>query len=73
MGVLFGIAIGVVHPVKNGIGPGVQKGRPLRDEGKGVKEFLPELIHLKHLMRGVAVQEESLREKGQKPVAQKKH
>src|SRR5882762_9253270 len=34
MGVFFGIAICVMHPVEDGIAPGIQKGAALGDEGE---------------------------------------
>jgi hypothetical protein len=60
MGILFRIAIGMMHPVQDRIGPRIEKGRALRNEREGVKEPFPKLIHLKHLMRRISVQEESL-------------
>jgi len=60
MGVLFGIAISVVHPVKDCISPRIQKRRALRNKGKSVEKTLPKLIHPKHLMRGIAVQKKRL-------------
>ena len=61
MRILFGIAVGVMHPVEDGVGAGVEKRRTLGNKGKCVEESLPELIHLKHLMGRIAVQEECLR------------
>lgn len=55
-----GIAIGMVHPVQNCIGPGRQVRASLTDPGENVKEPLPELAHLEHLVRCVAVQKEAL-------------
>jgi len=60
MGILLGIAIGMMHPVKDGIGPGIQKGGALRNKGEAVKESLPKLVHFEHLMRSIAVQEKRL-------------
>ena len=60
MRILLRVAVRVVHPVEDGIAPGIQEGAALDDEGESIKEFLPEFIHLKHLMRGIAVQKESL-------------
>jgi len=50
MGVFFGIAIGVVHPVEDGVGAWVEKGGALRDKGERVEESFPEFIHLEHLV-----------------------
>lgn len=63
MWILFCITIGVVHPVKDRISSRVQVGRTLRNPCKNVKEFLPEGIHGKHFMRGVAMKKEGLAEK----------
>ena len=60
MRVLFGIAVGVMHPVKDRVGPRVQKRRALRNKGKTVEKTLPKLIHPKHLMRSIAVQKKRL-------------
>ena len=61
MRIFFRVAIGVVHPVENGIGSWIKKGRALGKEGKAVEKPLPELIHSEHLMRSIPMQEESLR------------
>jgi len=61
MGVLLGIAIRVMHPVKDRIGAGIQKGRSLRDKGEEVEESFPKSIHPKHLVGGIAMQKERLR------------
>ena len=60
MRIFFRIAVGVVHPVEDGVGAGVEKRGALGNEGKRVEEFLPELIHLKHLVGRIAVQEKCL-------------
>ena len=60
VGVFFRVAVGVMHPVKDGIGAGVEERGALGEEREEVKELFPELIHLKHLVRSVAVQEERL-------------
>ena len=53
--VFFGIAIGMVHAVQDRVGPRVQEGGALAEKSEPVKELFPEFIHLKHLMRCVAV------------------
>ena len=73
VGVLFRIAVRMVHAVQDSIGPGVQEGRALGNKSEAVKELLPELIHLKHLMRTIAMQEESLCKQGQKPMTHEEH
>jgi len=60
MGILFRIAVCMVHAVQDSIGPGVQEGRALGNKSEAVKESFPEFIHSEHLMRSIAVQEESL-------------
>ena len=61
VGVLLRIAVGMMHAMQDSIGPGIQKGRPLRNESEAVEESLPELIHFKHLVRAISMQEECLR------------
>lgn len=72
MRVFFGIAVGVVHAVEDGIGSGVQVRRALCDPGKYVKEFFPGFAHRKHFMRAIAVQEKCLSEQGKVPVSDEK-
>ena len=54
--------------MKNGIGSWRQIGTTLPHPGENVKETLPILVHDKHLMRRIAVKEETLAEKGEIPV-----
>ena len=61
VGIFLGVAVGVMHPVEDRIGPGIEEGGTLGEKGERVKEFLPESIHLEHLMRRVPMQEERLR------------
>jgi hypothetical protein len=61
MGILFGVAVRMMHPVKDRIGTRIEKGRALRKEGEKVEEPLPKFIHPKHLMGSIAVQKERLR------------
>lgn len=71
--IVFGIAVGMVHPVEDSIGPWAQIRRPLGHICEGVKETFPELAHGEHFMCRIAVQEKSLREQRQVPVCYKKH
>lgn len=68
MGIFWGVAVGVVHPVKDRIGPGGKIRTALADPGKQIKEFLPEPAHLKHLMGGISVQEKTLAKQREIPV-----
>lgn len=61
MGILFGIAVRMMHSVKDRIGAGIEKRRALRDKGEEVEEPLPKFIHPKHLMGSIAVQKKRLR------------
>ena len=61
MGVLFRVAVRMVHTMQNGIGPGVQKRRTLGDKSQHIEELFPERMHFEHLVRAVAMQEKSLR------------
>ena len=60
MRVFLRITVGMMHPVKNGIGPGIQKRGSLGEKGETIKKSLPKLIHFEHLMRSVPMQEECL-------------
>lgn len=62
MGIFFRIAIRMVHAMQDSISPGIQKRGALGEESEAIKELLPEITHLKHLMGSIAVQEESLGE-----------
>ena len=68
VGVLFGIAVGMVHPVQDGIGARVKERRSLRNEGETIKKAFPALGHFEHLMGSVSVKEEGLRKKRHEPV-----
>jgi len=45
-----------MHPVEDGIGPGVQEGAALGDKKLRNRKILPEFVHLKHLMRCISMQ-----------------
>ena len=60
MWILFRIAVCMVHPVQDGISAWVEETAALGDKGEAIEELFPEFIHLKHLMRCIAMQEESL-------------
>ena len=66
--IVLRIAVSVVHPVKHGISTGTQVRRTLGHPGKHVKYFFPERTGGKHLVRGVTVQKERLKEQRQVPV-----
>ena len=61
MRVFLRIAVRMMHPVKDRIGAGIEKGRTLRNEGEEVEEPLPKFIHPKHFMGSIAMQKERLR------------
>lgn len=67
--ILFGIRKSMVHPVHNGISPGHQVGRALRQVGNEVEDAFPCFIHGEHLVRSVAVVEEGLKEDAGEPMA----
>lgn len=50
MRVFFRITVGMMHPVKDGVSPGVQKGGPLCDKGEEIKKIFPKLVHFEHFM-----------------------
>ena len=59
--VLFRIAVRMMHTMQDSVCPGIQERRTLGNESEAVKESLPKLIHLEHLMRTISMQEECLR------------
>ena len=71
MGILGRIAIGVVHPVQNGISPGRQVGTSLAYPGEDIKKPFPYLAHDKHLMGGITVEEKALTKQREIPMEDK--
>src|SRR5450432_1971737 len=55
MGILFRVAIGMMHAVEDRVSPRVQERRTLTEKSEPVKELFPEFIHFKHLMRCIPV------------------
>jgi hypothetical protein len=70
MRVFFGIAVSVMHPVKDGVCPGIKERRSLRDKCKEVKKALPGFTHAEHFVGGVPVQKEGLAKKRKEPMCQ---
>ena len=68
VGVFRRVAIGMVHPMKDGIGPGRQIRASLANPGEDIKEPFPEFTHFEHLMGGVAVQKEALAKQREIPM-----
>jgi hypothetical protein len=58
--VFFGIAVSMVHSVKNCISARRKERRALRKPGKDIEEFFPKFVHVEHFMSAVTVQEEGL-------------
>jgi hypothetical protein len=54
--------------MKYSISPWTQVGGTLGNVGKGKKEFFPELIHYKHSVGSIAMQEKCLGKEGEIPV-----
>ena len=52
----------MVHTVHDAVRTRTHIGRALCEIGKNMKEFFPEPVHMKRLMRGIAVLEKCLRE-----------
>jgi hypothetical protein len=61
VGISFSIAVGVVHPVQDGVSAWAKERRTLGYISKGKKEFFPKFIHHKHAMGGITMQKEGLR------------
>lgn len=51
--ILWGITVGVVHAVKNGIRPWRKVGAALARPCENVKKLFPEFTHNEHLMRRI--------------------
>jgi hypothetical protein len=68
MRIFFGVTKCVVHTVQDGVGPGAQVRRALRDVCQQVEKPLPEFVHGEHFVGGIPVEEERLAEEGQVPV-----
>ena len=73
MRVFLGIGKGVVHAVHYGIRANAQERRALCDPRANVEEALPTFLHGKGLVRGVAVVEKGLEEKGGVVVPEEKY
>lgn len=68
VGIFLRVAIGVVHPVHDRVGPRIQERRALRTIGEDIEELLPELAHGEHLVSSIPMQEERLTKEGEEPV-----
>ncbi len=68
--VLRGIRVGVMHSMKNGVGPWRQVRAALPNPGEEIEELFPVFAHHKHLMGGIAVKKETLAKQGEIPVKQ---
>jgi hypothetical protein len=73
MRILFGIAVSMVHTVKDGVGAGIEEGGTLDEKGKTIKKPFPEFGHPEHLMGSISMKEKCLGKKRKKPMAQKKN
>lgn len=71
VGIFRRVAIGMVHPVEDSIGPWGEVGASLADPGEDIKEPFPELSHFEHLVGCVAVQKEALAEQREIPMQEK--
>ena len=73
MRILFCITIGMVHTVHDGICTWIEKRGSLSYEGGEIEKSLPALAHREHFVGSVTVQEKSLEEQGDEPVAEKEY
>jgi hypothetical protein len=71
MGIFFRITIGMMHTVHYPISPWYQIRRTLRKPGKKIDYFFPASTGSVHLVRGIAMQEKSMKEQRQKPMTDK--
>lgn len=68
VGIFWRVAVGVVHPVEDGISPWGKVGASLTNPSENIEELFPELIHFEHLVGSVAVQKEALAEQREIPM-----
>jgi hypothetical protein len=68
VGILWGITIGMVHSVKNGISSWRKVGTALPDPCKDIKKPFPEFCHVEHLVSGIPVKKETLAKQGEIPM-----
>jgi hypothetical protein len=66
--ILFGIAVCVMHAVKDGISAGIEIRGTLHEPCENVKELLPALVHSEHFMCCVTMQEKCLPKQRKVPV-----
>lgn len=71
--IFFGVAVGMVLAVHQGISPRIKKRGAFEKVGHQVKSPLPKLIGGEHAVRGVAVLKEGLKEQRQEPMRQEKN
>ena len=73
MWILFGVTVGMVHPVHDCVCPGYQVGRPLCKPCQEVKEFFAFCASGIHLMGSIPMQEKGMKEQRNKPVRHKEN
>ena len=62
----------VVAPVHYCIRSRIKERGPLKNKSKKEKDFFPKIIHLEHIMRGISMQEERLKEQREIPMKEYK-
>lgn len=72
MWIFFRVTVGMVHTVKDRVGPGIEIRRTLCDPRKNVKKTFPAFAHGKHFMRSITVKEKGLAKKRKVPVEYQK-
>ena len=73
MWIFWSITVSMVHPMQDGISPRRQIRTSLTKPSKEIEEFFPILVHRKHLMGCIPVQEETLAEQREIPMEKKEN
>ena len=68
MGILFGIAVGMMHSVHHRIRSRNKIGRTLGEPGHKINGFFPSLTRCIQLMGCITVKEEGMKKQGRKPM-----
>ena len=71
MRILWGIRIGMVHAVQDGVCSRGEVGTPLPDPSKKVEKLFPVFVHHKHLVGCIAVKKKALAEEREIPMQEK--
>lgn len=68
MGIIFRIAVSMVHAMEHRVATGIEKAGPLTKKGNQKEELLPKVAHFKHTVGRIPMQEERLTKGTEEPV-----